>query len=77
MAVGNLLYWALIFLVVAVIAGFLGFGGAAGAAAGAAHLVFYVAIVLLLDLACHEFRKTLMHQRASGTSRRAFALLLR
>jgi uncharacterized membrane protein YtjA (UPF0391 family) len=48
MAVGNLLYWALVFLVVAIVAGFLGFGGAAGAAAGAAHLVFYVAIVLLL-----------------------------
>ncbi len=46
--VGNLLYWALIFLVVAVIAGFLGFGGAAGAAASAAHLIFYVAIILLI-----------------------------
>jgi uncharacterized membrane protein YtjA (UPF0391 family) len=45
---GNLLYWALIFLVIAVIAGALGFGGLAGTAMGAAHLIFWVAIVLLI-----------------------------
>ena len=29
---GNMLYWALIFLVIAIVAGVLGFGGVAGAA---------------------------------------------
>ncbi|MGC2393883.1 MAG: DUF1328 domain-containing protein [Methylovirgula sp.] len=48
MNVGNLLYWALIFLVVAIIAGALGFGGLSGTAMQAAHLVFWVAIVLLI-----------------------------
>ena len=28
---GNLLYWAVILLVIAIVAGFLGFGGLAGA----------------------------------------------
>ena len=45
---GNLLHWALIFLVIALIAGVLGFGGLAGTAMSAAHLIFYVAIVLLV-----------------------------
>ncbi len=48
MSFGNLLYWALIFLVVAVIAGALGFGGLSGTAMQAAHLIFWVAIVLLI-----------------------------
>jgi uncharacterized membrane protein YtjA (UPF0391 family) len=45
---GNLLHWAIIFLIIALVAGVLGFGGLAGTAMGAAHLVFYVAIVLLV-----------------------------
>ena len=28
---GNLLYWAVVLLVIAIVAGFLGFGGVAGA----------------------------------------------
>jgi len=43
---GNLLYWALIFLVVAIIAGVLGFGGIAGTAMGGAQILFWIAIVL-------------------------------
>ncbi|MGB7092060.1 MAG: DUF1328 domain-containing protein [Methylovirgula sp.] len=38
----------MIFLVVAIIAGALGFGGLSGTAMQAAHLVFWVAIVLLI-----------------------------
>ena len=64
MGVGNLLYWALIFLVVAVVAGFLGFGGAAGAAQSAASLIFYVAIVLLIISLIMNF---VDGERRSGT----------
>ena len=45
---GNLLHWAIIFLIVAVIAGVLGFGGVAGTAMDGARILFYVAIVLLV-----------------------------
>jgi uncharacterized membrane protein YtjA (UPF0391 family) len=48
MNVGNLLHWALIFLVVAIIAAVLGFGGAAGTAMAGAKLIFYIAIILLV-----------------------------
>ena len=45
---GNLLHWAVVFLVVALIAAFLGFGGVAGTAMEGARLLFWVAIVLLV-----------------------------
>ena len=45
---GNLLYWALLFLVVGVIAAALGFGSVAGTAIEAARIVFWVAIVLFV-----------------------------
>jgi len=45
---GNLLHWALIFLIVALVAGVLGFGGVAGTAMQGAQLLFWVAIILLL-----------------------------
>ena len=45
---GNLLYWALVFLVVGVIAAALGFGGVAGTGIEAARIVFWVAIVLFV-----------------------------
>ena len=44
----TMLYWALVFLVIALIAGALGFGGIAGAAGSIAHIIFYVFLVLLL-----------------------------
>jgi uncharacterized membrane protein YtjA (UPF0391 family) len=43
-----MLYWALMFLVVALIAGALGFFGTAVAAAGIARILFFVFIVLFL-----------------------------
>ena len=43
---GNLLYWALTFLVVAIVAALLGFGGVAGTAMEGAKLLFWVAIIL-------------------------------
>ena len=45
---GNLLHWAVIFLIVALVAGLLGFGGLAGTAMEGARLLFWVAIVLLV-----------------------------
>jgi len=45
---GNLLYWAIVLLVVALIAAFLGFGGVAGTATESARILFWVAIVLVL-----------------------------
>jgi uncharacterized membrane protein YtjA (UPF0391 family) len=46
--VGNLLYWALVFLLIALVAGALGFGGLAGTAMEGAHLLFWVAIILFV-----------------------------
>jgi uncharacterized membrane protein YtjA (UPF0391 family) len=48
MNLGNLLHWAIIFLIVALVAGVLGFGGVAGTAMQGAQLLFWVAIILLL-----------------------------
>ncbi|MGG5810343.1 DUF1328 domain-containing protein [Falsiroseomonas sp. CW058] len=43
-----MLYWTLVFLVVALVAGLFGFGGIASASAGIAQLLFGVFIVLFL-----------------------------
>ncbi len=48
MGTGNLLYWALIFLIVALVAGVFGFGGVAAGAESIGRIIFYVAIILLL-----------------------------
>jgi uncharacterized membrane protein YtjA (UPF0391 family) len=48
MGIGNLFYWAVVFLIIAIIAGIFGFGGAEATAFSAAHLIFYIAIVLLI-----------------------------
>ncbi len=45
---GNLLYWAIVFLVVALIAAFLGFGGVAGVATEGARMLFWVTIILVV-----------------------------
>jgi uncharacterized membrane protein YtjA (UPF0391 family) len=45
---GNLLYYAIVFLVVALVAAFLGFGGVAGTAMEGARLLFWVAVVLFV-----------------------------
>jgi uncharacterized membrane protein YtjA (UPF0391 family) len=44
----NMLYWALVFLVIAIIAGVLGFGGIAGAATDIARVLFFVFLVLFI-----------------------------
>ena len=45
---GNLLHYAIVFLVVALIAAAIGFGGVAGFAMEAARLLFWVFIVLFV-----------------------------
>jgi uncharacterized membrane protein YtjA (UPF0391 family) len=54
-----MLYYALVFFIVAIIAAILGFGGVAIAAAGVAKLLFYVFLVLfLVSLIAHAARRT-------------------
>lgn len=43
-----MLYWALMFLVVALVAGLFGFGGIAATATGIAQVLFVVALVLFV-----------------------------
>ncbi len=43
-----MLYWALVFLIVAMIAAVLGFGGVAVAAAGIAKLLFFIFLVVFV-----------------------------
>ena len=45
---GNLLHYAVVFLVVALIAAALGFGGVAGTAMEGARILFWVAIILFV-----------------------------
>ncbi len=53
-----MLYWALVFLLVAIVAGALGFGGIAGASVGIAQILFFVFLVLLIgSLIMHFMRR--------------------
>ena len=53
-----MLYWALVFLVVAIVAGLLGFGAIAFAAAGIAKLLFFLFLILfLVSLVVHVGRR--------------------
>jgi uncharacterized membrane protein YtjA (UPF0391 family) len=45
---GEMITWALTFLILAIIAGVLGFSGIAGTAAGIAKILFLVFLVLLV-----------------------------
>ena len=44
----NMLYWSLVFLIVALVAGFFGFFGIAGAAYGFAKILFFIFLVLFI-----------------------------
>ena len=43
-----MLYWALMFLVIALVAAVFGFGGIASTAAGIAQILFVVALILFI-----------------------------
>jgi uncharacterized membrane protein YtjA (UPF0391 family) len=45
---GNLLYFAVVFLIIAIVAAAFGFGGVAGTAMAGAKLLFWVAIILFV-----------------------------
>lgn len=45
---GNLLHYAVIFLIVALVAAFFGFGGVAGTAMSGAQMLFWAATVLFV-----------------------------
>jgi uncharacterized membrane protein YtjA (UPF0391 family) len=56
---GNMIYWALMFLLVAVIAAVFGFTGIALAAAGIAKLLFFIFLILfVITFASHLTRST-------------------
>ena len=42
----SLLYWAVVFLIIALVAGLFGFGGIASTAAGIAQVLFFIFIVI-------------------------------
>lgn len=48
---GNLIYWAVVLLIVAIVAALFGFGGVAGTAMEGARLLFWVAIIALIIVA--------------------------
>ncbi len=55
---GMMLYWALMFLLIAVVAAVLGFGGIAVAAAGIAKILFFIFVVLFaVTLIAHLGRR--------------------
>jgi uncharacterized membrane protein YtjA (UPF0391 family) len=43
-----MLYWAVVFLIIAVVAGVLGFGGIASTAAGFAQVLLFIFIVIFV-----------------------------
>ena len=56
---GNLLYYAVVFLVVALVAAFFGFGGVAGTAVEGARILMWVAVVLfIVSLVAGLMRRT-------------------
>ena len=53
-----MLYWALMFFIVAIIAGLFGFGGIAAGAVGIARILFFVFLVLfIISLVAGGFRR--------------------
>ncbi|MDR0253554.1 MAG: DUF1328 domain-containing protein [Brucellaceae bacterium] len=53
-----MLYYAVVFLIIAIIAGALGFGGIAGASTGIAQILFFIFLgLLLLSLIASFIRK--------------------
>lgn len=53
-----MLYWALVFLVVALIAGALGFGGIAGTSVGIAKILFFIFLAfMIISLIAGLFRR--------------------
>ncbi len=45
---GNLVYYALVLIVVAIVAALLGFGGVSATAMSGAHLLIWIAVIVLV-----------------------------
>jgi uncharacterized membrane protein YtjA (UPF0391 family) len=45
---GNLIYYALVLIVIALVAALLGFGGVASTAMSGAHLLIWVAVIIVV-----------------------------
>lgn len=59
-----MLYWAIVFFVIAIVAGVLGFGEMAGAASGIAQILFFVFLVLfVIGLFTHTRRSAAGRRR--------------
>lgn len=43
-----MLYWAVVFFVIAIVAAFFGFGGVASAASGIAQVLFFIFVIIFL-----------------------------
>lgn len=53
-----MLYWALMFFIIALVAALFGFGGIAIAAAGVAKILFFIFLVLfIVSLVAHTSRR--------------------
>ena len=50
-----MLYWALLFLIVAIVAGALGFGGVASTATGIAKVLFVIFLIVFLVMTVANF----------------------
>jgi uncharacterized membrane protein YtjA (UPF0391 family) len=56
---GNLIYWAIILIVIALVAALLGFGGVSATAMSGANLLVWVAVVIIIiGLAFAFLRRT-------------------
>ena len=54
---GNLVYYALVLIVVAIIAAVLGFGGVSATAMSGAHLLIWVAVIVIIIGAIFAFMR--------------------
>ncbi len=77
-----MLYWALIFFIIAVVAGILGFGGIASTAAGIAQVLFFIfivifAVALIMGLARRGPPINVIRPAASEATSRAVVSVLR
>src|SRR5207253_11518830 len=62
---GYMLYWALVFLIIAIIAALFGFAGVATAAVGIAKLLFYIFLVIFVITLIMGLMRRVVRRRCS------------
>lgn len=72
-----MLYWAVVFLVIALVAALFGFGGIASAAAGIAKFLFFLFVVVFVILLVMGLigRRRALYERGGRTTRAAGSLM--